>query len=137
MLFLKSNDSINDQINDNGPNAALRAKYGIRYADWQQAHPNVPYTPAFFNAVIAKSWTDFVTDSRTKPMIVKAAAKCRIHPLVDVLEEGAILNVEDRRNAKMAALFTTDEQDSETLRMFTEQEVADAEVCIVLCFNLL
>ena len=34
VFFLKSQDSDSDQLNDNGPNASVKASYGRRHDDW-------------------------------------------------------------------------------------------------------
>jgi hypothetical protein len=128
-LFLKSNDSITDQANDNGPNCSFRSKYSTRYGDWLFAYPGVKYNPAFFNVVVVQAWSDFVDDPHTKPMIVSAFKKCRIHPLVDPLDDITELTPEDKRNAKMASVFATDPRDQETLlSIFSSEDIAAATV---------
>jgi hypothetical protein len=128
VLFLKANDSINDQPNDNGPNASLREKYNVRVNEWRASHPGVKYDPMFFNQVIALAWQDFVDDPNTKELIIEAFRKTRIHPLVDVCDKETAQTFDDKRNAKLASLFSTDAADQSTLRVFTDQEIATAAV---------
>jgi hypothetical protein len=136
-----SNDSINDQPNDNGPNASLREKYNVRYNQWRASHPCVPYDTVFFNEVFTLAWDDFVKHPGTPALVIKAFRKTRIFPLVDVLDESTVETETDKRNAKMASLFATDDLDKATLRIYSDQEVAKATVrrllsCIITNTNI-
>lgn len=128
VLFLKSNDSINDQANDNGPNAALRRKYNDRYNEWRARFSGIAYNQSFFKGVIALAWDDFVKDSNTKSIIVEAFKKTRIYPLEDDLDTSTLKTDRDVRNAKLTSLFVTDDTDRNTIKIFSEQEIAKATV---------
>ena len=78
VFFLKSQDSDSDQLNDNGPNASVKASYGRRHDDWLQAYPTVPFSPFFLNPLLVASWAEFVQKAR--PIIIRAAARCGISP---------------------------------------------------------
>ena len=47
VFCLKSQDSDSDQINDNGPNASVKAGYGRGYDEWLELNPGVPFTPFY------------------------------------------------------------------------------------------
>jgi hypothetical protein len=49
LMFLRSNASIQDQPNDNGPNEMLGSCYTRAVAEWRTRHPGVKFTPLFFN----------------------------------------------------------------------------------------
>lgn len=78
--FLCSNNSIQDQPQDNGPNAKLKSLYNDdKYQTWREQHPGVPYTKAFFNTVIQDTWNDFVHDSSTRGCIRKSFEKTGLY----------------------------------------------------------
>ena len=79
-FFLKAGDSENDQPNDNGPNAGLKADYNEEKGEWLLKFPSRKFTPASMNDVLTKTWAKF--SCRAGPMIVKAFKKCKLHPLV-------------------------------------------------------
>jgi len=79
VFFLKSADSENDQLNDNGPNLSITSCYAHAVADWLNRNPGVPYNPAFFNQVIVQAWDSFAAESG--PIICRAAAKVGLYPL--------------------------------------------------------
>jgi hypothetical protein len=107
-------------------------QYNMRYNQWRARYPGVPYDAAWFNEVIAQAWEDFVTDGGTEELIVKAFCKTRIYPLVDVLDEGTELTDADKRNAKLACIFATDERDQATLKIHSDADIAKATVSVVL-----
>ena len=78
VFFLKSQDSDSDQLNDNGPNASVKAGYSRGYDDWLECNPGVPYTPFYLNPILAAAWAEFVEKGR--PIIIRAAKKCGISP---------------------------------------------------------
>jgi hypothetical protein len=128
VIFLKANDSINDQPNDGGPNCSFRSHYNRRYTEWLRQHPSVPYNAAFFNSVVALAWQDFVDDPGTPKLIVKAFRQCHICPLVDPLDPAYQPTSKDRSNAALASLLVTDARDKETLRSFSGADAAAAAV---------
>ena len=79
VFCLKSQDSDSDQINDNGPNASVKAGYGRHYDDWLERNPGVPFSPYYLNPLLAAAWSEFTEIG--KPIIVRAAKICGISPL--------------------------------------------------------
>ena len=73
-FFLKAGDSENDQPNDNGPNAGLKADYNEEKGEWLLKFPSRKFTPASMNDVLTKTWAKI--SCRAGPMIVKASKKC-------------------------------------------------------------
>ncbi len=61
-------------MNDNGPNALLKAEYGDAYCDWQLAYPGVPYSVPYFNTNIALAYGKF--SAKAGSTIINAAEKC-------------------------------------------------------------
>lgn len=64
IFFLKSNDSINDQPCDMGPNAMLQRYYDQTLLSWQRSHPNVNFNAMFLNDVIKTAFNLFANDTK-------------------------------------------------------------------------
>ena len=100
VFFLRSQNSENDQPNDNGPNAALKAKYKESLEQWYWRWTrSVKLTPAYFNSIFLSAWQLFVCDAGGA--VVRAFARCGLHPLNPEL---AVLEEEKRDYGSMFAL---------------------------------
>lgn len=81
VLFLRSNASIGDQPNDNGPNAVFHAARSGARERWRASvGPAVPYNVTFANQVLAEAHAEYL--GKSSPVIVKAFKKTGIWPLV-------------------------------------------------------
>ena len=78
-FVLKAGDSENDQPNDNGPNAKLKACYNERKHEWTRKFLSTPYSPAHMNSVLVKTWDDFKVDSAG--IIRRSFDKTKLCPL--------------------------------------------------------
>ena len=78
-FVLKAGDSENDQPQDNGSNAKLKSCYNNRKSEWSRAHLSTPYSPAFMNTVLVKTWQDFIRDSAG--VIRRSFDKTKLCPL--------------------------------------------------------
>ena len=58
-FILKADDSINDQINDNGPNSKMKALYNILKAKWMLKYGTTRFQPHHMNSVLIESWEAF------------------------------------------------------------------------------
>ena len=80
VMFLRSNASVGDQPNDNGPNAVLHATHGAARERWRASvGPAVPYTVTFANRNLVEAHAENL--ARSSPVIVKAFKKTGIWPL--------------------------------------------------------
>ena len=79
VFFLKSNNSEEDQLNDKGPNSALKALCDLHYNDWLHQYDGVPYNGAFFNTVFVPAWRGWKV--KASGAISRAFEKCDIWPL--------------------------------------------------------
>lgn len=55
-FFLRSQNSISDQPNDNGLNAMNHANVNNSLAKIKYTHPNLPMTVPYFNQALADGW---------------------------------------------------------------------------------
>ena len=62
------------QVNDNGPNAALKADYNTQLDHHNSRYPGVGLMPPQFNDILSKSWAVF--SGRAAPIILRAAERC-------------------------------------------------------------
>ena len=131
--FLKSQDSIGDQPADNGPNSKLKATYGNEVADWRLRHPGVPYTPAFYNTVLASAWEKFKSDPSTTECILNAFRVTGIFPMrtpEEALGDGPNVSkkrkAEIARDAQLASVGLTDVRDLEALEEIKRKRLAEA-----------
>ena len=53
---IKAGDSENDQPNDNGFNALIKAKYNDTKSEWDQRYVFTKYTPLNTNQVLVETW---------------------------------------------------------------------------------
>ena len=58
-FILKAGDSINDQINDNGPNSKMKALYNILKAKWMLKYGTTRFQPHHMNSVLVEAWEAF------------------------------------------------------------------------------
>ena len=83
IIFLRSQNSENDQPNDNGLNAMLKAAYDLCYAQWKgetSAHAVFTFKPCFFNLILLRAW-EKVCDGTSKDAVIRAWAKTGLFPL--------------------------------------------------------
>ena len=83
IIFLRSQNSENDQPNDNGLNAILKRCYDVCYATWKgetSAHAVMTFRPCFFNLILLRAW-EKVSDGSNKQAVIRAWAKCGLSPL--------------------------------------------------------
>lgn len=80
-MFLKSNDSINDQPQDHGPNSSLKAFYDKEYFRWSMRYPGEKYTAPHFNKVFANAWKNYISNPRLSHIITEAFRKTGIYPM--------------------------------------------------------
>ena len=109
-MFLKSNNSINDQPSDMGPNAKWKSCYGDAYQEFRVQYPTVPMTPDWQNRVLVNAWYKFKNDKNLASTITKAWAKSNLFPMVDPLKE------DTKRLAMLAATQTSDTTDFNLLK---------------------
>ena len=83
IIFLRAQNSENDQPNDNGLNAILKRCYDVCYATWKgetSAHAVMTFRPCFFNLILLRAW-EKVSDGSNKQAVIRAWAKCGLSPL--------------------------------------------------------
>ena len=85
VCFLKANDSANDQPNDMGPNAALKAHYATRYSQHCRRYPGVTYTTLHFNSVCAAAYQDLLSSPTIASTVMHAFKKAGLHPMERLL----------------------------------------------------
>jgi hypothetical protein len=78
-FFLRSNNSINDQPNDNGTNAMYERQYSVAMENVRLERPGIPLTPADVNGCLMKAWSHIKTYGG--PTIVKSFGVTGICPL--------------------------------------------------------
>lgn len=80
-VFLRSNNSVNDQVNDNGHvNSALHGCYGEVLEGWRQRYSAVvDITPPYANMVLAEAFSTFT--QKCGASIVKAYKETGLFPL--------------------------------------------------------
>ena len=61
-FILKAGDSKNNQPNNNGSNAKLKACYNLRKSEWTREYLSTHFSPAHMNSVLVKAWDDFKLD---------------------------------------------------------------------------
>mmetsp|Transcript_56626 Transcript_56626/g.115928 ORF Transcript_56626/g.115928 Transcript_56626/m.115928 type:complete len:553 (-) Transcript_56626:8-1666(-) len=80
IFFLLSQNSQNDQLNDNGPNAVLKAKYkcALEKFYWRLTC-SVKLHASYFNSIFLDVWSQFLPVAGA--CTVRAFAKCGLFPL--------------------------------------------------------
>ena len=76
IIFLRSQNSENDQPNDIGLNAVLKAVYDFCYGQWKgekSAHAVFTFKPCFFNLILLRAWGK-VCDGTSKDAVIRAWA---------------------------------------------------------------
>ena len=58
-FFLKSGDSINDQPNDNVPNAKLMSLYNMSKSAWMLKYGTTKFSPHHMKSVLVEAWYAF------------------------------------------------------------------------------
>jgi hypothetical protein len=97
VFFLKSNDSINDQPNDMGPNSLFKSCYNRVIGRYRRTIGHVmALDRPLFNAVIRHAWCLFMDNIKRENTIKKAFIKAGL--------------VEDDHALKVAALATNDKE---------------------------
>jgi hypothetical protein len=102
VMLLKANDSVNDQPQDNGMNACLKAKYNVRFELFRRRFYSVPFTPFMFNQVFTDAWNDYISDPKLPRTVIKAFAKTGLHPMTDILR---ISNPQTLQAVSLAEVF--------------------------------
>ena len=64
-LILKSDDYVNDQPNNNGPNTKLKNLYVNSIMTWMRHHGTLKFTPDHMNSVLIDTWKNFKISSAT------------------------------------------------------------------------
>ena len=64
IFFLKSNDSINDQPADMGPNAMLHSHYNKSLLAWERRYDPKIFNKMFFNMVLVNAYESFIQDKK-------------------------------------------------------------------------
>ena len=59
-LFLKARDSDNDQLNENGYNAKLKACYNHKKVDWSRRLLSTMFSLDHTYTVFVQAWSDFL-----------------------------------------------------------------------------
>ena len=77
-FILKAGDSINDQLNENGPNSTLKALYDISKAKWILNYGTTRFQPHNMNSVLVEAWDAFKVSSGN--IIVDNFSKTHILP---------------------------------------------------------
>ena len=75
---------VSTQVNDNGPNAALKGDYNTQLEAHQSRYPGVPYTPPFFNLTLSRAWIKF--SLRAGSIITRETKSVHMHILGSLLE---------------------------------------------------
>lgn len=78
-FFLRSNNSINDQANDNGINAMFEAAFNRALGGLRRRKPGAPITPPDCNKGLMEAWAYCKTHGG--PTIVKAFRVCGVCPV--------------------------------------------------------
>lgn len=95
IVFLRSQNSENDQPNDNGPNAALKACFNTEHAKWSGElvdRATMPLKPCHFNEIFLRAWNRF-TNGTHDDAFQRGWEKCGLFPLnkqVALEREGAV-----------------------------------------------
>lgn len=117
-MFLKSNDSINDQPNDNGMNSRLRSVYNLELEQWKLEHMSMALTPPRFNTVFASAWKKYISDPSLPALIVRAFAKTGIWPMtsqVDVQSPVAMQRIQ------LAEMFVRGDENRDKIKRMKEE----------------
>ena len=93
VIVLQSQNSSNDQPNDMGNNAQLKAHYSKALRGWKLNNGYRTLEKHVFNYIMVLAWENFVNDPKTAPTARKAFVRARLHPLVDILKEGAVTSI--------------------------------------------
>ena len=80
VFFLPSNGSVNDQPNDNGPNAVIKSLYGKYYGIWRQRNGGKKFSPMDCNWVLTQAMNEFERDTGNVGVVRRAFALCGIFP---------------------------------------------------------
>ena len=83
IVFLRSQNSENDQPNDNGPNASLKSCFSREHAKWSGeviSRATMPLKPCHFNEVFLRAWNKF-TDGTHEGAFQRGWEKCGLFPL--------------------------------------------------------
>jgi len=83
VMFLRSQNSENDQANDNGPNLVFHACFSDACEEWRQADASrvvMPFRACHFNEVFVKAWSSFQS-GKAHGTIVSAWEKVGLFPL--------------------------------------------------------
>jgi hypothetical protein len=121
-MFLKANDSINDQPQDNGPNAMLKAFYSEAYEEWQETLPNASINVGFFNEIISVAWGRYLASPKRVDTIIKAFAKTGLYPFVCPTQQ---LTESTSQKISLSELYVADEADQAAFKKL-KSECMDA-----------
>lgn len=117
VFFLKSQNSINDQPNDMGPNAKWKAAYDAAFQNWRARYPTIQFVVGYQNSILVDAWNIFKSDVKLGNTVRKAWAKSNLFPMVDVLAGGyENVSEETRRLAKLSLPYA-DAKDATALNL--------------------
>ena len=126
VFFLKSNDSINDQPQDNGMNKCLRSYYDKRYNQWKARTMVVPYSPVWFNKVFTVAWNDYLSNPKLPQLIRTAFQITNLYPMPKKVDSES-MSVQNR--AKLCEAFLQSDSERNAIQQYKgEFETMDALV---------
>ena len=76
-FVLKAGESINDQINNNDPNAKLKSLYKAEMAVWMLKYGNTKFLPQHMNSILVEAWDAFKVSSGN---IIRYSFEKKIYP---------------------------------------------------------
>ena len=81
-FVLKLGDSINDQTNDNIPNAKLKSLYNVAKSAWTLKYGTTKFSPHHMNSVLVEEWDPFMISDGN---IIRDSFEKKIYPPSDLL----------------------------------------------------
>jgi len=85
VIYLRSNASIVDQPNDNGPNAKWKYHVKMAYYSYLEKWPSLGMTQSGMNEIIATAWASYQADPKMKSCILRAWEKTHLYPFPGIL----------------------------------------------------
>ena len=135
VFFFPSNNSINDQPEDNGPNGMLQAIINRKLQDWNVVHSAICMNQVFMNEVLVDALYEFTHHPKRVQCVINAFASCNLSPMIpffkpdysgisDELQANPKLLKRLKDRVLLSSPFITDPEELKILALITNANIA-------------